>query len=473
MKVLMTGATGLIGKELGKALVNLGHEVYAVTRDAAKARSQLPFPCEIIEGDLSQGPLKDTHDLRLMDAVINLAGENIGGGRWNESRKRRIYESRVLGTRHLIQSLPVSPKTFINASAIGYYGSRGDEELTEESAPGNDFLAQVCQDWEEELLTFSYGDALSATRVVSLRTGVVLAPQGGVMEKLLPLFRRGLGSVMGDGKQWMSWIHIEDEIGLILHALEKNSLRGPINLVSPQPVTNEEFSRTLAAVLGAGMAPRVPAMVLWASMGEMAGLALSSTKALPKVAQQTGYKFKYTDLEKALEQVCNKHVEEIFVSEQFLPWTPEQIFPFFSDVGNLQKITPPTLDFEIISGNRDKIQRGSEIVYRLKVHGVPIKWKSVIEEWEPPYRFMDVQVEGPYTVWRHTHEFIPFAGGTLMVDRVRYLLPMGSVGNLIGGSLVRNEIEKIFQFRRQYLIKNLEQNLGSASASGLHPGTFP
>lgn len=469
MKVLMTGATGLIGKELGKALVSRGYEIYVVTRNAEKARTQLPFPCEIIEGDLSTGPLKHTHDLRLMDVVINLAGENIGSGRWNESRKRRIYESRILGTRHLIQSLPVAPKVFINASAVGFYGSQGDRDLSEESPAGDDFLSQVCQDWEEELLAFSYGEAASATRVVALRTGMVLASQGGAMDKLLPLFRRGLGAVLGDGKQWMSWIHIEDQIGLILHALDKHSLRGPLNLVSPHPVTNEEFSKTLASVVGSGLAPRVPAMVLWASLGEMAALLLYSQKVTPQVALQTGYKFKYPELRSALEQICKKEGEEVFVSEQYLPWKPAQIFPFFSHAGNLQKITPSSLDFEILSGNPEQIQKGSEIEYRLKIHGVPLKWKSLIEEWDPPHTFVDVQTEGPYTAWRHTHEFRPFAGGTLMIDRVRYTLPMGSVGSFFGGTLVRSEIEKIFQFRREYLIKNLEKDLGAKSEPELHP----
>jgi uncharacterized protein len=468
MKILMTGATGLIGKELGKALVGRGYEVFVVTRDVAKARSQLPFPCEIIEGQLTEGPLTHYQSLPPMDVVINLAGENIGGGRWNESRKRKIYESRILGTRHLIQSLPVAPKVFISASAIGYYGSQGDTVLTEDSPPGDDFLAQVCQDWEEELLTFSYGEVMTATRVVSIRTGMVLSSQGGAMDRLLPLYRRGLGSILGDGKQWMSWIHIADQVGLILHALEKNSLRGPINLVSPNPVTNEEFSKTLASVLDVRLGPRVPAMVLWASMGEMANLVLNSQRVLPQVATQTGYKFKYPELKAALEQVCNREEQEVFISEQYLPWKPEQVFPFFSHAGNLQKITPSSLNFEILSGSPGQIQQGSEIVYRLKLHGVPMKWRTRIEDWNPPHQFTDTQIEGPYTVWRHTHEFRPFAGGTLMVDRIHYILPMGAFGSLLGGSFVRAELERVFAYRREYLIKNLERDLGFAPQSSLH-----
>jgi hypothetical protein len=297
MKVLMTGATGLIGKELGKAFASRGYEIYVISRNEVKARAQLPFPCQVIEGHLGDGPIKNNSSLAFMDVVINLAGEPIGEGRWNEARKRRIYESRIFGTRHLIESLPVLPKIFLNASAIGYYGSQGDQEITEESPAGEGFLARVCRDWERELLSLS-------TRVVLLRTGMVLASQGGVLEKLLPLFRRNLGGVLGDGKQWMSWIHIEDVVGLVLHILDKNSIHGPVNLVSPHPVMNDEFTKTMASVLGRRLVPRAPVFALRLILGEMASLVLSSQKVRPCVAQQSGYKFLYPELEKALEQIC-------------------------------------------------------------------------------------------------------------------------------------------------------------------------
>lgn len=468
MKVLITGATGLIGKELGKALIQRGNEIFVISRDAEKARVELPFPCRILEGNLSEGPLKNTSSLRLVDAVVNLAGENIGGGRWNENRKRRIYESRVLGTRHLIESLPVAPKVFINASAVGYYGSQGDKELTEESAAGDDFLSQVCQDWEEELLALSYGDSLTATRVVALRTGVVLSPRGGVVEKLFPLFRRNLGGVLGDGKQWMSWIHVADVIGLILHALDKNSLRGPVNVVSPQPVTNEEFTDTLASVLGVKLGPRVPAFVLRTSLGEMASLVLSSQRALPQNALEAGYKFKFPGLRKALEDICPLEKEELYVSEQYLPWPPEKVFHFFSQAGNLTKITPPSLEFEFSSGPTDQIQKGSQVSYNLKVHGLPLKWKTAIDEWNPPLSFTDRQVNGPFNLWVHSHEFRPFAKGTLVVDRVRYNLPMGFLGNVMGAGLVRDKIEKVFQYRQESILKIFAKDLGEEAAE-LHP----
>ncbi len=457
MKVLMTGATGLIGKELGKALVSRGYEIFVISRDAVKAREQLPFPCEIIEGDLVDGPITNNAHLRMVDVVINLAGEPIGSGRWNEARKRRIYESRIFGTRHLIKSLSTPPRIFFNASAVGYYGPQGDKEISEDSSAGEDFLAQVCQDWEEELLSFSYAEASSATRIVALRTGMVLAAQGGALDKLRTFFRSGLGGVLGDGKQWMSWIHIDDVVGLVMHILDNNAIHGPVNLVSPNPVTNEEFTKTMASVLGAGFTPRIPAFALWTSLGEMATLMLSSQRAVPRSALQSGYKFLYPELKSALVNIFNSEKEDIFVSEQFLPWSPEKVFSFFCNIDNFQKITPPSLEFDILSDPMDKIELGCKLAYRLKVHGISVKWRAVVEEWNPPFYFTEVQSEGPYNLWRHGHEFRPLAEGTLMIDRVHYSLPMGYFGNLVGGALVRSEIERIFQFRRDSLIKNLQQ----------------
>ncbi|HEY8271794.1 MAG TPA: TIGR01777 family oxidoreductase [Pseudobdellovibrionaceae bacterium] len=465
MKVVLTGATGLVGKELGKALVSQGHEIFVISRNATKARLQLPYPCKIIEGDLAAGPILDERFLHPMDVVINLAGESIGGGRWNEARKRRIYESRILGTRHLIKSLSVAPKIFLNASAVGYYGSHGDQDISEESAASDDFLSHVCQDWEEELLILSYGEALSTTRVVALRTGMILAAKGGALEKLLPLFRRGLGGVLGDGKQWMSWIHIDDVVGLILHILDKNSIRGPVNLVSPHPVINEEFTKILASVLGVGVGPHVPAFALWTALGEMANLLLLSQKVIPRVALQSDYKFLYPELKAALEQILESGEKDFFVTEQYLPWKPEEIFPFFSQARNLARITPPSLGFKVLSTPPEKIQLGSEITYRMKVRGFPIKWKTVITEWTPPYRFTDTQEQGPYHFWEHSHELRPFAHGTLMTDRIYYSLPMGMLGNLIGGLLARAEVEKVFEFRKETLIKSLQEELGLADSA--------
>lgn len=465
MKVLITGATGLIGRELGKALVQRGDQVFVLSRNVEKAREELPFPCEIIEGPITEAPLKNPSKLRFVDAVVNLAGESVAG-RWSESKKRKIYESRILGTRNLIESLPIAPKVFISASAVGYYGSQGDQEIIEDGVAGEDFLAQVCQDWEEELLTFSYAEGVTTTRVVALRIGTVLAPHGGAFAKLLPLFRRGLGSVLGDGRQWMSWIHIEDVVGLILHALNENAWRGPINGVAPQPVTNEEFTKTLASVLGVSLMPTIPALALWASLGEMATLVLSSRRVLPNKALSIGYKFKYPELQKALEHLCPPQEGELLVFEQYLPWPPEKVFPFFSRVRNLPKMAPPGVGLEILGNFPEEFFQGSEVSYRLKLHGVPFQWKSVIQDWSPPFCFTDRQVRGPLKTWIHHHEFKAFGPGTLMRDQVQFRLPLGFLGSLLGGALVRKEIGTLLQDRRRQVLKNLQRELGPPVEAG-------
>jgi uncharacterized protein (TIGR01777 family) len=464
MRILIAGATGMIGKKLGIHLVQKGHRITVVSRNAEKAKEQLPFPCEVIEGDLSETTLNADLLQEPMEVVINLSGENVGGGRWTERRKRDIYNSRILGTRHLIDSLQFPPKIFINASATGYYGSQGDQELTEDSPAGNDFLSHVCQDWEEELVALSCNEALSSTRVVALRTGMVLNRHDGALEKLVPLFRRGMGSAIGDGMQWMSWIHWEDVVRLIVFAIEYSSLRGPVNVVAPKPVTNSEFTATLARAMDCTVAPSVPKLVIRTLLGEMSSLMLNSQRVLPMSALQAGYKFKFSSLSQALEDLfpsveCG---EEVFAAEQYFPWKAEALFPFFADAKNLERITPPSLGFTILGNPPAEVHEGLEINYKIKIHGVPVSWKTMIKEWKPPQRFIDVQLNGPYTLWHHTHEFTPLAEGTLMRDRVRYRVPLGAVGGLIAGAFVKKDVRKIFDFRRKYLAKNLGTQLGLA-----------
>jgi uncharacterized protein (TIGR01777 family) len=416
----------------------------------------------VIEGDISEGTLSPELFTEPMEVVINLAGENVGAGRWTERRKRHIYNSRILGTRHLIDSLQFPPKVFISASATGYYGSQGDQELTEDSPAGDDFLAQVCQDWEEELVALSCNEEMASTRVVALRTGMVLNRNEGAIDKLVPLFRRGMGSAIGDGLQWMSWIHWADVVGLIVHAIEASGLRGPVNVVAPKPVTNAEFTATLARAMDCPVAPSVPKFAIKAVLGEMSALMLNSQRVLPTQAVNAGYKFRFPDLTEALEDLfpSTERGDEIIFAEQYFPWKPEEIFPFFADARNLERITPPTLGFKIIGDLPEEVREGLEINYKLRVHGVPVSWKTLITEWLPPKKFVDVQLSGPYTLWRHTHEFTPLSEGTLMRDRVRYRVPLGAVGGLIAGAFVKNDVRKIFDFRRQYLANNLGTKLG-------------
>ena len=236
------------------------------------------------------------------DAVIHLAGESIFG-RWTASKKAKIRESRVLGTANLAAALgraEEKPKVFVSGSAIGYYGDRGDESLTEENAPGRGFLAQVCQEWEEATMPAVQADI----RTAHLRTGIVLSPKGGALGAMLLPFKMGLGGRVGDGRQWMSWIDVQDMVGGIHHILKNDLLQGPVNMVAPKPVRNEEFVKTLAGILSRLAILPMPAFAVKAAFGEMGEeLLLSSAKVEPNKLISSGYPFRHRDLNKSLQHL--------------------------------------------------------------------------------------------------------------------------------------------------------------------------
>ncbi len=301
MKLVVTGATGLVGGALCQNLIQAGHQVVALARNPEKARAKLPT-VEVAAWDATSGH-PPVEALEGSDAVVHLAGEAIAAGRWTSQRKRMIRESRVAGTRNLVEGLSHCqnpPKVLVSSSAIGYYGTHGDEFLEETSQPGNDFLAELCQQWESEAKRATD----SGVRVVLVRSGLILAREGGALPRMLPPFRMGVGGPLASGKQWMSWIHIRDELEAIRYAIENDEMEGPLNLTAPNPVTNEEFSRTLARVLRRPAFFRVPGFVLRLLFGEMAEtLLLKGQRVLPKKLEQSGYQFRFSDLRGAFEDL--------------------------------------------------------------------------------------------------------------------------------------------------------------------------
>jgi hypothetical protein len=296
MHILFSGASGLVGSALSPALVASGHALRRLTRSAAAAGASA------VEWDPQAGRL-DAAALEGIDAAVHLAGENIAAGRWTAAKKRRIRDSRVLGTRLLSETLARlsrPPRALIVASAVGFYGHRGEEVLTEDSPPGAGFLAETCCAWEAA----ADPARQRGVRVVHLRLGVVLSKHGGALAKMLPLFRIGLGGVIGDGRQYVSWIAIPDVVGVVQHALETESLSGPINVVAPEPVTNRELTLALGRVLGRPTLAPVPAVVARLVLGEMADAALlASTRVLPARLRACGYPFQFSRLEPALRHL--------------------------------------------------------------------------------------------------------------------------------------------------------------------------
>ncbi|HLW60504.1 MAG TPA: TIGR01777 family oxidoreductase [bacterium] len=295
MKIVISGSHGLIGSALASALAADGHRVIRLLRPPFAAGD------DRIGWDPAAGVI-DRTALEGLDAVVHLAGESVASGRWTSAKKARIRDSRVGGTRLLARALADlahRPRALVCASAVGYYGSRHEQILVEESAPGLGFLADVCREWEAA----AEPAREAGIRVVHLRTGLVLTSAGGVLAKLLPIFRLGLGGRLGGGHQWMSWITLDDAVRAIAYALRRDTLRGPLNLVSPQPVTNREFTEILGQVLRRPTIVAVPAVVLRAVLGEAAGEMLGSQRAHPTKLLAEEFAFLHPELEPALRHL--------------------------------------------------------------------------------------------------------------------------------------------------------------------------
>jgi len=299
MKVLISGGSGLVGAALTESLRSEGHTVARLVRPDGAASA----------GDIRWDPASGFVNLDAMeaaDAVVNLNGASIGGGRWTPARKKILRASRVDSTRFLVESLErlkQKPRVFISASAIGYYGNRGDEILTESSASGNEFLAALCRDWEAEALRAQS----NGIRTVITRFGVILSSNGGALRQMLTPFKLGLGGRLGSGKQWMSWVALDDVIGILRAALSNEQASGPVNVVAPNPVQNSEFTRVLASVLHRPAIFPAPAFALRLAIGEMAdALLLSSQRVQSERSPAAGYAFRYENLEPALHAILAK-----------------------------------------------------------------------------------------------------------------------------------------------------------------------
>lgn len=297
MEIVVTGGTGLIGRHLIPRLLESGHQVTVVTRNPEKARQILDSRVILWKG------LEDKKNLNHVDAVINLAGEPIADKRWTEQQKERLCQSRWSITQKLADLINASdtpPAVLISGSAAGYYGDLGEVVVTEEEPPHNEFTHKLCARWEQ----IASSAQSEKTRVCLLRTGVVLAPKGGILAKMVPSFRIGMGGPIGTGRQYLAWIHIDDMVNGILWLLNHN-LQGPFNMVSPYPVRNEQFAHALGHALNRPAIVRVPATAIRLLMGESSVLVLGGQRALPKRLEASGFAFRWYDLEEALADVIH------------------------------------------------------------------------------------------------------------------------------------------------------------------------
>lgn len=302
MTVVIAGGSGFLGRKLTKRLESEGHRVITLTRRPSQDPSRVTWNPDGAAGSLPP-------HLEGVDAIVNLAGEGIADKRWSEARMRALRDSRLLSTRTLVRAIAACarpPKALISGSAIGYYGPRGDEAVTEATLPGTDFLARLCVEWEQE----AQAAASAATRVAIVRTGLALDGRGGALARMLLPFKLGLGGTLGTGRQFMSWIHVDDWTSLVAWLATspapskvEGSNSGPFNAAAPEPVTNREFTKTLAAVLRRPAVFRVPAFVLQAALGELSTVLLEGQRVLPARATEMGFKFMHHRLEPALRSL--------------------------------------------------------------------------------------------------------------------------------------------------------------------------
>ena len=440
MRVLLTGATGFVGTRLGIELCRKGIEVIALVRSPS---ADLPFPAELCLW-------KDAGKLKDIDAVIHLAGESIGTKPWTAERKKEILASRTETSEQVAALVRAvsgrKPQVVLAASAIGFYGDRGDDFLAEGEPVGKGFLAETCQEWEKSLAK------ISADRMAIFRIGIVLGKEGGALKEMLPLFKRGVGSVLGNGKQWMSWIHLEDLVQLFLFALENERVKGVFNAVAPHPVTNKEFSKGLAKAIHARLLPAVPSFVLRLVMGEMADLVLLSQRVQEKFSG-LGFSFKFPKLPEALAAIFEVESRRgirchEFSSEVWLPAPVDKVFDFLSRSKNLEKIIPPEFQLKIVSDSCVKYKEGHAFDYSMVCHGIKMNCRSHVLDFVENKSFSTTQQKGPTTFWYHTHKFERLGSGTLVTEKVIYRIRCGYLGELIGHGRILGNLAEIFKFRR-------------------------
>lgn len=459
MRVLVTGATGFIGRALVPRLQRDGHTVSAWVRSPARARNQLGADVELIPAQTAPDGLVAA--IERSDAVVNLAGEPLMGGRWTVARRAILESSRIAMTEQLVRAMAGvtrRPRVFISGSAVGYYGDRADERLTEASSSAGDFLARLCQRWESAA---QEAERLGV-RVVLLRTGVVLGRAGGALALMLPPFQLGVGGPVGSGAQYLPWIHLHDYVKIIAVALVDDRYRGPVNGVAPEQTTSRSFAHALGRALHRPAILPLPALALRLILGEAATVLLASQRVDPGVLREHQFVFDFPTLDSALEDIVGGSAVVITPVESrpkgaedaryelraktVIEAPLDRAFAFFSRAENLGAITPPAMRFSI-QGDVPPMAAGAVIDYRVQVGPLPVRWRTRITTWEPGRRFVDLQERGPYRFWWHEHTFAADGPRTVMEDRVYYTPPLGLIGRLAHRVFIRSTLRKVFQYR--------------------------
>lgn len=433
-----------------------GYSLVIATRSPAKAQQVLGDCHTYCEWDAVSGPL-DYGSIGPVDGVINLMGEGVADRRWTRAQRQRIWDTRVVGTRHLLMGLARQPAVYVGASAIGYYDHTHRKTVSESTQPGSDFMSQLCVAWEAEHARLS-----DSCRVVIVRLGVVIGPDGGALAAMRGPFEWGVGGRLGSGTQWMNWIHRADAVRIIMKGLIEASASGRYNAVAPGNVTNQTLTRQLAQAVRRPAILPVPERALQLAVGGLATVLVQGAQVVSDRLDPDAFIF--PTLESAIADALPLDIREgrhtvcqSITGMQWVPQTVDTVFSFFSDARNLARITPQFMQFRLDSQSTSAMQVGTDIRYRLRVRGLPIRWQSRIEQWTPNQCFVDDQVAGPYRVWHHTHQFWAYKGGTVVEDSVRYALPKVPIISRLVQPWVARDIASIFAYRNRMLPACLEQ----------------
>ena len=459
MRYVITGAKGLIGREVLLRLVAYGHDVAVVTRSIERASSLLGADPTYVCWSDSDG-LREV--LNGCDGVIHLAGEPIADRRWTTRRKQRLWSSRVELTQTLVQVMgrcKRPPKALVCASAVGFYGHRLSP-VEETSHRGEGFTSLLTEAWEAAAL-----DATQhGVRVVSLRIGLVLARQG-VFKWMRRAYRARVGARIGSGRQGMPWIHIDDVVGVCLWVLKTKTIQGPVNAVAPALQTQTSFHDECRQFFGRQMSPPISPRALRWVLGERSRLITHGARVEPTAAREGGYSFLYPTLRGALSDLvsgsaaCGVTIRRVrektafggtvpqyrLMAKTFVPQPIERVTPWFETPSNLTLMTPPFMRFKILS--QQPMERNAEMTYCIQLFGFPMRWTSRIPIFERGVRFVDTQARGPYRLWWHEHVFESAPGGTWITDTVHYRIPLGLLGRLVHRVWVRSTLQNIFVYR--------------------------
>jgi len=466
MKLLITGATGFIGQAVVRACMQAGYTLVIATRNPDRARQQLGECHAYYQWDALAGPL-DHAAIGPVDGILNLMGEGVAERRWTRAQRQRIWDTRVVGTQNLLAGLPGQslPAVYVGASAIGYYDHTHRKSVSESTPPGSDFMSQLCVAWEA-----AHAPLMDACRTVVARWGVVLGPGGGALAAMRGPFEWGVAGRLGSGQQWMNWIHRADAVRIIMTAVADTTVQGVYNAVAPGNVTNHDFTAQLAQAVRRPAVFPVPAMALRLVVGGMATVLVQGARVVSDRLDPDH--FLYPTLDAAIADALPVDIRDgrhtVCRSLTGMQWVPHDVatvFDFFSKSENLTRITPPFLQFHVASQSTPQLGEGTDIAYRLRVRGLPMRWQSRITQWAPNACFVDDQRSGPYRVWHHTHRFWAYQGGTVVEDSVRYALPAIPLISRLVQPLVDRDIASIFAYRNRVLPACLAQ--GNEKKTGL------